>query len=110
MKNHRQDYDDRSFWKKIRDAAAKVGKGGITEALALFKCLKDSDTPAAVKALIIGALGYLISPVDVVPDVILGLGYTDDIAVIAATVSAATAHMKDEHFSWAEQQWKDFFG
>jgi uncharacterized membrane protein YkvA (DUF1232 family) len=48
----------------------------------LYYTLQDGDVPLKTKAYIIGALGYFILPLDMIPDFIAGLGYTDDIAVI----------------------------
>ena len=41
----------------------------------------DKDTPKYVKAVIAGALGYLVLPIDIVPDTIPVLGWIDDVAV-----------------------------
>ena len=48
----------------------------------LFYALQSGKVTLKEKAIIIAALGYLISPVDVIPDVLLGLGYTDDLLVL----------------------------
>jgi len=39
--------------------------------------------PAGAKLLLVGILGYLILPTDLVPDFLPGLGQLDDLAVIA---------------------------
>jgi len=65
--------------------------------LLLFYCLQDTDTPKAVKLILMGALGYVILPFDLVPDVITGLGWVDDAAVVAAAISFAGAYVKPEH-------------
>ena len=48
-----------------------------------FRLVKDSRVPAGAKLLLVGILGYLILPTDVVPDFLPGLGQLDDFAVIA---------------------------
>jgi len=53
-------------------------------AVAAWFCARDPKTPKRVKAAIIGALVYFISPVDAVPDFLILLGYTDDAAVFWA--------------------------
>jgi uncharacterized membrane protein YkvA (DUF1232 family) len=46
---------------------------------------------------LLAALGYFILPTDAIPDVIFGLGFTDDIAVLTAALAAVRAHMKPAH-------------
>jgi uncharacterized membrane protein YkvA (DUF1232 family) len=47
--------------------------------------------------MLIAALAYFILPVDAIPDFLLGLGFTDDLAVIATAISMMRRHMKPEH-------------
>jgi len=76
-------YDENKFWKKIRNIAQKTGATVLRPILTLYYTLQDGDVPIKEKVYIIGALGYFIIPTDVIPDFIVGLGYTDDLAVIA---------------------------
>ncbi len=39
-------------------------------------------------ALLFGALAYVVVPTDAVPDMLIGVGYTDDAAVVAGVVAA----------------------
>lgn len=48
----------------------------------VHRLVKDARVPAGPKLLLIGVLGYLILPTDLVPDFFPGLGQLDDIAVI----------------------------
>ena len=54
----------------------------VQRAVTLFLCMRDKDTPKYVKAVIAGALGYLVLPIDIVPDTIPVLGWVDDVAVL----------------------------
>ena len=47
----------------------------VQQAVTLFLCFRDKDTPKYVKAVIAGALGYLVLPIDIVPDTIAVLGF-----------------------------------
>ena len=62
----------RGFWPKIRRVAAHVPFAG--DALALWFCARDPDTPAAARGMMLAALAYFILPFDAVPDFIVGLG------------------------------------
>ncbi len=63
-------------------------KGVIAKAwdkvLFLWEKAKSPEIPLSYKVAIIGALLYLVLPIDVVPDVIPGLGFLDDLGVILA--------------------------
>lgn len=48
-----------------------------------YYLLRDPDVPASHKSVILGALGYLLMPIDAIPDAIVGIGYTDDLTVLA---------------------------
>mgnify|MGYP003508487535 CR=1 FL=1 len=57
---------------------------------------KESSTPLDTKALIIGALGYLILPVDLIPDFIPVAGYADDLEALLAVVKMCKEHITPE--------------
>lgn len=85
------------FWRVLGKLARRGGRKLIILAMTLFHCLNDSETPAWAKSVIIGALGYLIFPLDFIPDAILGVGFTDDWSVILGAVATVATHIKDEH-------------
>ena len=68
-----------------------------SDAVALYYAALDPATPRRTKALIFAGLAYFIMPFDVVPDVFVGIGFTDDAAVIAAVVALAGAAIKPAH-------------
>ncbi|MBR1695095.1 MAG: DUF1232 domain-containing protein, partial [Selenomonas sp.] len=75
-------FSENGFWDKIKKNASKIGVKLIYQALQLFYVTKRPDCPTKVKVGIYGALGYLISPFDLVSDFIPLFGYTDDASVI----------------------------
>ena len=85
-------YNEKDFWKKLGKVAGKAGVKTVYYALVLFYTLTDQNTPAKYKAIIAGALGYLILPLDVMPDFLPFTGLADDwAALIAAVAYVATA-------------------
>ena len=72
-------YDESDFWRKVRRVAAQAGAKVLYPALQLFFLLQSKKVPIKAKTLIIGALGYLILPVDLMPDFIPAMGFTDDL-------------------------------
>ena len=85
----------RGFWPKMRKVAAHVPFAG--EALALWYCAKDDETPLTAKGMMFAALAYFVLPTDAIPDFIAGIGYTDDAAVLIATLNLVGRHLKPRH-------------
>lgn len=85
----------RGFWPKIRKVAAHVPFA--SEALAVWFCARDDETPVAAKGMMLAALAYFVMPVDAIPDVIAGIGYTDDAAVFMAMLSIVGKNLKPRH-------------
>lgn len=76
-------YSDNNFWKKIRRVAKKVGATVLQPVFTLYYLLQDEKVSVRHKAYIVGALGYFILPLDLIPDGLLPMiGFTDDIAVM----------------------------
>jgi uncharacterized membrane protein YkvA (DUF1232 family) len=81
--------------KATRDKAAIISAttGAIVSTLGkLLSALDNPATPAPLKALIIGAIGYIILPIDLIPDMLPVVGYTDDLASAAGVVLAVAAY------------------
>jgi uncharacterized membrane protein YkvA (DUF1232 family) len=75
-------FSQSDFVDKIANIAKRAGAKLVYAALILYYTLQSDKVSAANKALIIGALGYMISPLDVIPDAIPIAGLTDDLAVL----------------------------
>ena len=65
--------------------------------LAAYYCAFDRATPLRVKATLIGAIAYFVLPVDAIPDVLPVIGFTDDAAVLAATIKLVSSHIRPVH-------------
>lgn len=87
--------DSVKFWKKVRGTAGKVPF--LDEVVAIWYSARDPATPIKAKAILLGAVAYFVLPFDVVPDVIAGLGYADDLAVLTAAIRAIRPHITDTH-------------
>lgn len=106
----RSAYSDEAFHAKLLRFAASIGKEGLRSALVLYYTLKRRDLPARTRAIILGALGYLILPADVVPDIIPVLGFTDDIGILAAALAAVAMYVDDEARSKADAALERWLG
>ena len=91
------EFSDENFWNKLKKGFKAASNEVLEKALTLYYCFLDKDTPAWAKTTIIPALGYFISPVDVVPDYIPVAGYSDDLSVILGAMYVVASHIKEEH-------------
>ena len=80
--NYANRFSQSEFIEKIARVAKRAGAKLVYAALILFYTLQSDKISVKDKAIIIGALGYLISPLDVVPDAIPIAGLSDDLAVL----------------------------
>jgi uncharacterized membrane protein YkvA (DUF1232 family) len=87
--------DERRFWAKLRRVLARVPFA--EDLVAAYYCAFDRDTPGYVRVVLFGALAYFVLPTDMVPDVLAGLGFTDDASVIAAAIAAVGRHIEPRH-------------
>ena len=85
----------RGFWPKIRRTAARIPFAG--QALSVWYAARDPETPMAAKGIMMGALAYFVLPIDAIPDIFAGIGFTDDAAVIAALLATLGANIKRRH-------------
>ena len=91
----------KGFWPKIRRTAARIPFAG--QALSVWFAARDPETPMAAKGLMLGGLAYFVLPIDAIPDIFAGIGFTDDAAVIAALLATLGANIKRRHRDQAEE-------
>lgn len=109
-RDYASSYDEDSFWEKLGRFAARAGKEVVEKALVLYYCLQDPDTPAKARGVIVGALGYLIVPLDAIPDLTPGVGFVDDLGALTLALTIVLAHVKPVHREKASAKLKDWFG
>ena len=80
--NYGEKFSKKDFAEKISRIAKRAGSKLVYAALILYYTLQSDKVSKKDKAIIIGALGYMISPLDVIPDAIPIAGLTDDFAVL----------------------------
>ena len=91
----------KGFWPKLRSTASRIPFAG--QALAAWYATQDPKTPLAAKGVMLGALAYFVMPIDAIPDIFAGIGFTDDAAVIAAVLATLGANIKRRHRDQAEE-------
>lgn len=79
---YKDGYTSEKFVDKISRVAKRAGAKFVYVSLILYYTLQSDNVSLKDKAIIIGALGYLISPLDIIPDAIPIAGLGDDLAVL----------------------------
>ena len=114
MKNpfnkYSEDFSENSFWAKIKGFARQAGLKTAYSGLLLFYAYKRKDTPGWAKKLVLGVLGYFISPLDALPDLTPLIGYTDDLGVLTFGLVTIACYINDEVKGNARQQLSKWFG
>ena len=81
---------------KLKKVLKLAGRAIAKPALECFELIMDSSTPPQVRVSIIGALTYLIVPMDLIPDFIPAAGFSDDLVALTAVISLWSHHMTPE--------------
>lgn len=103
-------YSESKLWKKIQSVAKTAGVKTVYAVLLLYYVATDKDVPLSEKAKIYGALGYFILPVDLIPDVMVGIGYTDDFAALMWALKAVKDNITPEIRRKAKAKLSEWFG
>ena len=103
-------YEDNAFWEKLQKFARKAGIKVTYAALLLYYVLKSPTTSGKDRAKIIGALGYFILPIDLIPDFIPVAGYTDDLAALVWGVYCVIKSITPEVKAQAAAKLHEWFG
>lgn len=93
---YQKNYSDNQFWEKLKKVAKKAGVKVVYAALLLYYVMKNPATPHADKLKILGALGYLILPTDLIPDFLPVAGFTDDIAALTWAIYSVAKNITPE--------------
>lgn len=103
-------FSENKLWKKISRYARQIGIKAVYSALLLFYAYRRADTPKWAKNIILGVLGYLLSPIDAIPDLSPILGYTDDLGVLGFGLVTIAAYINQEVRDSARKKLHDWFG
>ncbi|MEM8551048.1 MAG: YkvA family protein [Pseudomonadota bacterium] len=85
----------KGFWHTFKRAARQIPFAN--DLVAAYYCALDPQVPLRVRATLMAALAYFVTPLDALPDAILCVGFTDDAAVLAATIAMVATHITPWH-------------
>ena len=111
LQNSTKFYSEEGFFEKIKKYAKSLGKDVVEKCVLLYIALTSSKTPLKYKSIIVGALGYFISPIDLIPDAIPIAGFADDIAAITSVITllCKEGFIHEEDRAKAKQTTKNWF-
>lgn len=107
--NYKDKFSKTGFIDKIASIAKRAGAKLVYAALVLYYTLESDQVSVKDKAMIIGALGYLISPLDVVPDAIPIAGLSDDLAVLIYVLKRVWVDVSDDVKKKAQSKMAQWF-
>lgn len=110
LQQYQENYNESSLWNKVKKFAKMAGLKVIYLVLLLYYVLQSEMVSMTEKAKIYGALGYFILPMDLIPDAIPGVGFTDDFAALVACVIAVSSNITPEIEQQAKDKLADWFG
>ena len=102
-------FSSSEFAEKISRIAKRAGAKLVYSALILYYTLQSDKVSKKDKAIIIGALGYMISPIDVIPDAIPIAGLTDDLAVLLYVLKKVWTGIDPEIVEQAKEKLSRWF-
>jgi uncharacterized membrane protein YkvA (DUF1232 family) len=102
-------FDENSFWAKLKKQPQNISKPILENALVLYFCLKDPQTPFQIKGAIIAVLAYFVMPLDVVADFLPVVGYGDDFSALVIAIGTFFQHIKPEHRTAAKDKLDKWF-
>ncbi len=89
-------FSENTFWKRMQTIVKNVGQKTIYTILLLYYSFTRKETPHWAKNIIIGVLGYFLTPFDAIPDLTPIIGYTDDIGVLTFGLVTIACYVNDE--------------
>lgn len=96
LRKYADNYSEENLLHKISKFGAHIGLELLYKVAQLWCVLQKPEVPAKDKALIMGALGYLITPLDFLPDLTPVLGYSDDLVAITFALLKVQGYIDDE--------------
>lgn len=101
---YKSSYTEENLQTKLKKYGKKIGVNTTYYILLLYQMIVSNIVPIADKAIIIAALGYFISPLDIIPDIIIGTGFIDDVSVMLIALRQVIKNITPEIKQQAKEQ------
>lgn len=109
IKKYGNHFDAGKLWEKLKKYAKVIGRETVYYVLLLYYLMKLPQVSWLNKAYIAGALGYLIFPLDFIPDAFPIVGYSDDFAAIMMVFNQVKDSITPEIEALAHEKLSEWF-
>ena len=96
IEKYQKHYSEQRLRDKLAKVARRAGIKVVYLVLLLFYALRSDKISVKDRTIIFGALGYFILPLDILPDLIPLLGYTDDLGALAIAIGRVAMNIDDD--------------
>ncbi len=110
INKYRKQFNKVKLIKNLPKYLKSLGIKTVYSVILLFNAYSRKETPAWAKNIIIGVLGYLLAPIDGIPDITPFVGFTDDIGVLSFGLVSIACYINDEVREKSRKQLKSWFG
>lgn len=97
MEDYQKHFNPGALRSKLKHFAGVMGRELVTHSLTLYYMSRDPAVPNDAKLMVFAALGYMILPTDFIPDLIPGVGFSDDLGALVITISTLSKHITASH-------------
>ena len=109
LKVYEKYFSESELWQKVEKFGKTMGATILYPVLLLYNLLKSNEVDLKEKAMIIGTLGYVILPLDFLPDALPG-GFTDDELGLLAAITALASCLSEEIQQTSKEQLRNLLG
>jgi uncharacterized membrane protein YkvA (DUF1232 family) len=99
-----------AFWAFLSRNARRLGLKVAYAALLMFYAYNRKETPRWARRIVLGSLGYLLTPLDALPDLTPFVGYTDDLGILSFGLVTIAAYVNEEVKKQARGRLRSWFG
>ncbi len=94
--NYSKYFSESKLLRKLHRSAEKLGIKLLFYVFILYFLVSDKDIPLKTRLVFMAALGYFILPMDLISDLLPGLGFTDDLTFILYALSTGSEYITEE--------------
>lgn len=109
IKKFTKSFKEVKFLSKLPSYAKLFGVKTLYTILLLYNAYQRTETPTWAKNVILGVLGYLLAPIDGVPDLTPFVGFTDDIGVLSFGLVTIASYINKEVKEKSKKQLTSWF-
>lgn len=109
LEKYKGQYSESKLWSKISRFAKNAGMDCVYYVLLVVNMMTSKEISPGDKAVIIGALGYFICPLDLIPDLMIGTGYLDDAGMLILALNRISSSITPSIMSKSREKLHEYF-